>query len=78
MSIASAASVINWVVARILFRAARRYHSVTLEADARHLMTDVWTSVAVIGGVGLVSVTGWIWLDPLLGLAVAVTLSLPA
>lgn len=70
--IASAASVINLVVARILFRAARRSHSVTLEADARHLMTDVWTSVAVISGLGLVSLTGWIWLDPLLGLAVAV------
>lgn len=72
LGVASAASVLNLVVARILFRAARRYYSVTLEADARHLMTDVWTSVAVIGGVGLASVTGWTWLDPLLGLAVAV------
>lgn len=71
MILASAASVINLVVARILILAARRAHSVTLEADARHLLTDVWTSAAVIGGLGLVSATGWLWLDPLLGLAVA-------
>jgi len=74
MIIASAASVINLVVARILIVAARRAHSVTLEADARHLLTDVWTSAAVIGGLGLVSVTGWLWLDPLLGLAVALNI----
>jgi cation diffusion facilitator family transporter len=70
--VASSASLINLVVSRILLGAARRFHSVTLEADAQHLMTDVWTSVVVIGAVGLVSLTGWIWLDPLLGLAVAV------
>ncbi|MCE9518632.1 MAG: cation diffusion facilitator family transporter [Verrucomicrobia bacterium] len=70
--IATVASLINLVVARILFRAAREGHSVTLEADAHHLMTDVWTSVVVISGVGIVSLTGWFWLDPLLGLAVAV------
>lgn len=70
--VATVASLINLVVARILFGAARRAHSVTLEADAHHLMTDVWTSVVVITGVGVVSLTGWFWLDPLLGLAVAV------
>lgn len=70
--VASAASLINLVVARILMHAAWRGHSVTLEADAHHLMTDVWTSVAVIAGVWLASLTGWYWLDPLLGLAVAV------
>lgn len=72
MIIASVASAINLVVARILHLAARRAHSVTLDAEARHLMADVWTSAAVIGGIGLVSVTDWLWLDPLLGLAVAV------
>jgi cation diffusion facilitator family transporter len=72
LMVAAAASVINLVVARVLFRAARRSHSVTLEADAQHLMTDVWTSLAVITGLVLVSLTGWMWLDPLLGLAVAV------
>lgn len=69
--IAGAASGVNLVVARVLFRAARRSHSVALEADAHHLMTDVWTSVAVIVAVGLVSWTGWHWLDPLLGLLLA-------
>lgn len=69
--VAGSASVVNLVVARVLFRAARRSHSVTLEADAHHLMTDVWTSVVVIFGVGVVALTGWLWLDALLGLAVA-------
>jgi cation diffusion facilitator family transporter len=62
--IAAIASVINFGVARILFEAGRRYDSITLEADARHLMTDVWTSVGVLIGVGAVAITGWQWLDP--------------
>jgi cation diffusion facilitator family transporter len=62
--IATIASLINLGVARILFVASRRYDSITLEADARHLMTDVWTSVGVLIGVGAVAVTGWQWLDP--------------
>jgi len=66
------ASVINLVVARILIQAGHEHHSITLEADGRHLMTDVWTSVGVIFGVGLVFVTGWLQLDPLVALAVAV------
>ena len=70
--VAGAATVINLVVARILFRVARQSHSIALEADGHHLMTDVWTSVAVIAAVGMVSLTGWNWLDPLMGLAVAV------
>lgn len=70
--LAGFASVINLVVARILFRVARQSHSIALEADGQHLMTDVWTSVVVMTAVGLVSWTGWNWLDPLMGLAVAV------
>jgi len=65
------ASIINLAVARILLRAARQHHSVALEADAHHLMTDVWTSAGVIAGVTLVALTGWLRLDPLLALAVA-------
>lgn len=65
------ASVINFVVARVLLGAARRYRSIALEADARHLMTDVWTSVGVAIAVGLVALTGWPMLDPLIALAVA-------
>ena len=65
------ASLINLSTARVLLTASRRYNSITLEADAQHLMTDVWTSVGVIVGVGLVSLTGWQRLDPLIALLVA-------
>lgn len=65
------ASVINFATARTLMRVGRTQHSITLEADAHHLMTDVWTSVGVIGGVGLVWLTGWLWLDPAIALLVA-------
>jgi cation diffusion facilitator family transporter len=67
----AAASAINFFVARTLFAAARRYQSIALEADAHHLMTDVWTSVGVVAGVGAVAFTGWLRLDPLIALAVA-------
>jgi cation diffusion facilitator family transporter len=65
------ASVINLATARILLGVGRQHHSITLEADAHHLMTDVWTSVGVILGVGLVWATGWLWLDPVIALLVA-------
>jgi cation diffusion facilitator family transporter len=68
------ASVINFVVARVLLSAGRRYNSITLEADGRHLMTDVWTSVAVIVGVAGVAVTGWLRLDPLIAIAVSINI----
>lgn len=66
-----AASVINFVVSRILMTAGKRHNSITLEADAQHLMTDVWTSVGVIVAVALVAVTGWLLLDPIIALIVA-------
>ncbi|MCK9382967.1 MAG: cation diffusion facilitator family transporter [Sulfuritalea sp.] len=65
------ASVINFATARILLEVGQRRNSITLEADAHHLMTDVWTSVGVIGGVGLVWLSGWLWLDPVIALLVA-------
>ena len=65
------ASVINFATARTLMRVGRTHNSITLEADAHHLMTDVWTSVGVIVGVGLVWLTGWLWLDPAIALLVA-------
>jgi cation diffusion facilitator family transporter len=65
------ASLVNLAVARILLAASRRSHSITLEADARHLMTDVWTSVGVLVGVLAVKLTGWGRLDPIVALAVA-------
>lgn len=71
LSVSVVASVINLVVARLLLRAAKQYSSVALEADGYHLMSDVWTSVAAVGGLILVKLTGWAWLDPALGLALA-------
>lgn len=65
------ASVINFATARTLMKVGRTHNSITLEADAHHLMTDVWTSVGVIGGVGLVWLTGALWLDPVIALLVA-------
>ena len=71
LAVSAAASLINLVVARILLAAGRRHRSIPLEADAQHLMTDVWTSVAVIIGILGISLTGWLWLDPLLALIFA-------
>ena len=65
------ASVINFATARTLMEVGRTHNSITLEADAQHLMTDVWTSVGVIAGVGLVWLSGWLWLDPAIALLVA-------
>lgn len=64
----------NGALAFFLFRAARRHRSIALEADARHLVTDVWTSVGVVVGIGAVHFTGWLWLDPLLAIGVALNI----
>lgn len=69
--VSAAASAINLGVGILLVRTGRAERSITLEADGRHLMTDVWTSVGVIAGVGAVALTGWERLDPLIALAVA-------
>ena len=66
-----AASVVNLIVALLILRAGRRHNSITLEANAHHLLTDVWTSVGVLAGVGLVVWTGWNRLDPVVALLVA-------
>ena len=65
------AAAINFAVASVLMRAGRAHRSATLEADAHHLLTDVWTSAGVLVGVGAVVLTGWLWLDPVVALAVA-------
>jgi cation diffusion facilitator family transporter len=65
------ASVLNLIVAILLLRAGRSTGSIVLEADGLHLLTDVWTSFAVIAGLGLVWVTGKAWFDPLMGLIIA-------
>jgi cation diffusion facilitator family transporter len=66
------AALLNLFVARVLLRAGRQYRSMTLEADARHLMTDVWTTAGVLLGVVAVALTGWLRLDAIIALAVAV------
>ena len=71
LSVSAAASVINLVVALTLLRIGKAHNSIALEADGRHLMTDVWTSAGVVIGVALVFATGWLRLDPLVALAVA-------
>jgi cation diffusion facilitator family transporter len=71
LGLSLAASAINFLVARVLLRAATRYRSIALEADAHHLMTDVWTSAGVVFAVGAVAVTSWSLLDPLIALVVA-------
>lgn len=72
--IALVASAINFGVSRIMLRVARVHDSIALEADAHHLMTDVWTSIGVVLGVVVVGITGWQLLDPLLAIAVAVNI----
>ncbi len=74
VGISAVASVINLVVARILFRAGQAHQSITLEADAQHLMSDVWTSAGIILGVAAAAVTGWHRLDPIIAIAVALNI----
>ena len=70
LTVSLAASVINFGTARILMRAGKMRKSITLEADAQHLMTDVWTSAGIIAGLIIVGITSWTILDPIVGLIV--------
>jgi cation diffusion facilitator family transporter len=74
LAVSVVASLVNLVVALILLKAARAHRSATLSANAHHLLTDVWTSVGVLVGVGAVALTGWQSLDPLVAIAVAVNI----
>ena len=67
-------SALNGLLAWIMFRASREHRSIALEADARHLVTDVWTSVGVVVGIGAVALTGWLWLDALVAMGVALNI----
>ena len=71
LGISLAATAINLGVALVLLRASKAHHSVALEADAHHLLSDVWTSIGIVLGVGAIAFTGWLILDPLIGLGVA-------
>jgi len=72
IGLSAVATAINLGVALRLLSVGKRLHSIALEADGHHLMTDVWTSVGVVAGVALVAATGWLILDPLIAFAVAV------
>jgi cation diffusion facilitator family transporter len=71
LAVSTGASLINLAVGLVLPRAGRRHRSITLEADGRHLMTDVWTSAGVVVGVAAVAITGWDRLDGIIALLVA-------
>jgi cation diffusion facilitator family transporter len=72
--VSAISALINLFTARILLRVGRAEESITLEADGHHLMTDVWTSIGVIVGIGLVGLTGWSLLDPLIALLVTLNI----
>jgi cation diffusion facilitator family transporter len=74
LGVSIAASAINLIVARILLREGRARRSITLEADSHHLMTDVWTSGGVVGGVAVAGFTGWSILDPIVAIVVALNI----
>jgi len=74
LAVSVAASLVNFIVSRILLREGRNRHSISLEADAHHLMTDVWTSAGVIGGVAIAGLTGWQSLDPIIAILVALNI----
>jgi cation diffusion facilitator family transporter len=72
--IALLATALNGLVAWALLKASKRFHSITLRADAHHLLTDVWTSIGLVLGLGLVKLTGLTILDPLIAIAVAINI----
>lgn len=67
-------SALNGLLAWVMFGAARQHRSIALEADAKHLITDVWTSAGVVVGIGAVALTGWLWLDAWVAIGVALNI----
>lgn len=74
LALSVGASVLNLGTGLLLVRAGRKHRSITLEADGKHLLTDVWTSVGVLVGIGLVLLTGWTPLDPIVAIAVGINI----
>ena len=74
LGLAVLSSALNGLLAWFMFRSARAHRSIALEADARHLVTDVWTSVGVVVGIGAVALTGWLWLDAVVAIGVALNI----
>ncbi len=71
LTLSIVSSVLNGALAWSMLKKAREHRSMALEADARHLFTDVWTSAGVVLGLLAVAATGWLWLDPVVAIAVA-------
>jgi cation diffusion facilitator family transporter len=71
LALSVVSSALNGLLAWVMFRAAKEHRSIALEADAKHLVTDVWTSAGVVLGIALVHFTGWLWLDPVVAMGVA-------
>lgn len=74
LALSVVSSGLNGLLAWVMFRSANVHRSVALEADARHLVTDVWTSVGVVVGIIAVALTGWLWLDALVAIGVALNI----
>lgn len=74
LGLSIASSALNGLLAWVMHRAAREHRSIALEADARHLVTDVWTSVGVVVGLALAGLTGWLWLDAVAAAGVALNI----
>jgi cation diffusion facilitator family transporter len=74
LALSVASSALNGLLACVMFRAAKTHRSIALEADARHLVTDVWTSAGVVLGIALVSYSGWLWLDAVVAMGVALNI----
>ncbi|HPO20966.1 MAG TPA: cation diffusion facilitator family transporter [Rubrivivax sp.] len=75
LGLSLASTALNGALAWAMLRKAREHRSIALEADARHLFTDVWTSIGVVLGLLAVHSTGWLWLDPLVAIGVAANIA---
>lgn len=74
MLLSVVATIINFITSRVLLYFSKKHNSITIEADAHHLMTDVWTTVGIIAGIFLVKITGWQLLDPIMAILVAISI----
>ena len=74
LALSVVSSALNGLLAWVMFRVGREFRSIALEADARHLVTDVWTSVGVVIGIGGVMLTNWLWLDAVVAIGVALNI----
>jgi len=74
LALSIVSSALNGLLAWFMFRSAKAHRSIALEADARHLTTDVWTSAGVVVGIAAVALTGWLWLDAAVAIGVALNI----